>query len=43
MEMNFDFLDSDDFGLAKSFSTAPTLAISPFADMSQKESVDVEH
>lgn len=43
MEMNFNFLESEDFGLAKSFSTAPVLAISPFTDLAQKETGDIEH
>lgn len=41
--MDFAFLDNEDFGLAKSFSTAPVLSISPYTNFSQKEQVDIEH
>ena len=42
MEMDFSFLDNEDFGLAKSFSTAPILAIAPQTNFAQKELGDVE-
>jgi hypothetical protein len=29
MDMNFDFASADDFGLAKNFSPAPTMMITP--------------
>lgn len=29
MDMDFSFLDNEDFGLAKSFSTAPILNLNP--------------
>lgn len=41
--MDFSFLDNEDFGLAKSFSTAPILAISPYTNYSQKQQEDIEH
>ncbi len=31
--MDFSYLDSEDFGLAKSFSTAPILSIAPNVSM----------
>ena len=40
--MDYSFLDSEDFGLAKSFSTAPILSIAPNVNMAQKERGDVE-
>lgn len=43
MDMNFSFLDNEDFGLAKSFSSAPVLSISPYTNFAQKEQVDIEH
>jgi hypothetical protein len=43
MEMDFSFLDNEDFGLAKSFSTAPILSIAPKTDFSMKERGDIEH
>jgi hypothetical protein len=42
MDMDFSFLDNEDFGLAKSFSTAPILAIAPQTNFQQKELGDVE-
>ena len=42
MEMDFSFLDNEDFGLAKSFSTAPILAIAPQTNFAQKDLGDVE-
>ena len=41
--MDFSFLDNEDFGLAKSFSTAPILAISPYTNFASKQVDDVEH
>ena len=41
--MDFSFLDNEDFGLAKSFSTAPILSIAPHVNFGQKERVDIEH
>lgn len=43
MDFNFEFMEDENFGLAKSFSTAPVLAISPFTDYSKKEKGDIEH
>ena len=40
--MDFSFFDNEDFGLAKSFSTAPLGAIAPQFNMKQKEQVDLE-
>ena len=42
MEMDFSFLDNEDFGLAKSFSTAPLGCIAPNMNMSKKEQIDIE-
>lgn len=42
MDIDFSFLDNEDFGLAKSFSTAPILAIAPQTNFAQKEQVDIE-
>ena len=41
--MDFSFLDNEDFGLAKSFSTAPILSIAPHLSLKAKENDDVEH
>jgi hypothetical protein len=41
--MDFAFLDNEDFGLAKSFSTAPILSISPHTNFASKETGDIEH
>jgi hypothetical protein len=41
--MDFSFLDNEDFGLAKSFSTAPILSIAPHTNFEQKEHSEVEH
>lgn len=41
--MDFSFLDNEDFGLAKSFSTAPILSIAPGTNFGQKERGDIEH
>jgi hypothetical protein len=43
MEMDFSFMDNEDFGLAKSFSTAPALTLNPKTNFAQKESGDIEH
>ena len=43
MDFDFSFLDNEDFGLAKSFSTAPILAISPHTNFQKKEAAEVEH
>ena len=40
--MDFSFLDNENFGLAKSFSTAPILSIAPLTNFAQKELGDVE-
>src|SRR5690348_12574174 len=40
--MDFSFLDNEDFGLAKSFSTAPLGCIAPQVNMKQKEQVDLD-
>jgi hypothetical protein len=37
MDMDFSFLDNEDFGLAKSFSTAPLGLIAPQFNYKQKE------
>lgn len=42
MDLDFSFLDNEDFGLAKSFSTAPLLSIAPLTNFAQREQVDVE-
>ncbi len=42
MEMDFTFTSDEDFGLAKSFSTAPILSIAPQTNFQQRENVDVE-
>ncbi|CDW91435.1 proteasome subunit beta [Stylonychia lemnae] len=36
-------MDNENFGLAKSFSSAPVLSISPHTNFSQKEQTDIEH
>ena len=41
--MDFSFLDNEDFGLAKSFSTAPILSIAPHIPLAAKAQEDVEH
>lgn len=41
MDCDFSFLDNEDFGLAKSFSTAPILKIAPHTIYQQK--TDIEH
>lgn len=41
--MDFSFLDNEDFGLAKSFSTAPLGMIAPAVNLKKKEQVDLEH
>ena len=41
--MDFSFLENEDFGLAKSFSTAPILSIAPGVNNMQKETGDLEH
>jgi len=43
MEMDFSFMESEEFGLAKSFSTAPMMSISPFTNFNVKERPDIEH
>jgi len=43
MDFDFSFLDNEDFGLAKSFSTAPILSIAPHVNFQQKEKTDIEH
>lgn len=40
--MDFAFLDDEDFGLAKSFSTAPLTLIAPNIDLAKKEAVDLD-
>lgn len=35
--INFDFLDNEDFGLAKSFSTAPVLTLAPQINLQKKQ------
>ena len=35
-------MDNEDFGLAKSFSTAPILSIAPLTNFAQKERGDVD-
>lgn len=41
--MEFSFLENEDFGLAKSFSTAPVLQITPHVSLASREQEDVEH
>ncbi len=43
MDMDLSFLDNEDFGLAKSFSTAPILSIAPHVNFQQKERADIDH
>lgn len=42
MDFDFSFLDNEDFGLAKSFSTAPILQIAPHTIYQQKTDIDHE-
>ena len=42
MDCDFSFLEVEDFGLAKSFSTAPILSIAPLTNFAQKEQPSVE-
>ena len=42
MNIDFSFLDNEDFGLAKSFSTVPLCTIAPNVNFAQKEQVDIE-
>jgi hypothetical protein len=42
MDFDFSCMDSEDFGLAKSFSTVPIMAISPLTNFAQKEQEDVD-
>lgn len=41
-DTNFDFLENEDFGLAKSFTTAPIGIISPAIDLKLAEQPDVD-
>lgn len=43
MECDYSFLDNEDFGLAKSFSTAPVLNLDPHINLAQKKEADLEH
>jgi hypothetical protein len=43
MDMDLSFLENENFGLAKSFSTAPILSIAPHVNFQQKERADIEH
>ena len=43
MELDYSFLDNEDFGLAKSFSTAPIMNLDPHINLAQKSEVDLEH
>jgi hypothetical protein len=40
--MDFSFLDDEDFGLAKSFSSAPVTSLAPQYPYDKKDSVEVE-
>ena len=40
--MDFSFMDNEDFGLAKSFSTAPLMSLNPRLNHSIKELGDTE-
>ena len=40
--MDFSFTGDEDFGLAKSFSTAPILSIAPLTNFAQRSAVNVE-
>ena len=42
MDMDLSFLENEDFGLAKSFSTAPILSIAPHVNFQQKERADID-
>lgn len=39
MDIDFSFMDNEDFGLAKSFSTAPVSLIAPQISLASKEQV----
>jgi hypothetical protein len=43
MDFDFSFMDNEDFGLAKSFSTAPILTLAPGTNFEEKERGDIEH
>ena len=43
MDIDFGFLENEDFGLAKSFSSAPILAIAPQVNFAQRSQGDLEH
>jgi len=40
---SFSYLDSEDFGLAKSFTSAPICAMAPNYNYSKKDGVEVEN
>jgi len=42
MDIDFSFMDNEDFGLAKSFSTAPVSLIAPQISLASKEQVAPE-
>lgn len=42
MDIDFSFTGDEDFGLAKSFSTAPILSIAPSTNFGQRSAVDIE-
>jgi hypothetical protein len=42
MDIDFSFLDSEDFGLAKGFSTAPMFAIAPHVNFEKRAQEDIE-
>jgi hypothetical protein len=42
MDFDFSFTGDEDFGLSKSFSTAPILSIAPRTNFDQRSGVNVE-
>ena len=40
--LDFSFMDNEDFGLAKSFSTAPICALAPQYAFNKKDQIEVE-
>ena len=42
MDLDFSFIENEDFGLAKSFTSAPLLSIAPQTNFDKKEGIDVE-
>ena len=42
-DFDFDFVGDEDFGLAKSFTTAPIAQIAPTINAARHEQADIEH